>query len=485
MNSIQRRLTLTLVALCCLLWGGGSLAAYLTIRAGLVSEFDRAHTTDIDALSNMAEQSEQGLKFDATGEYMPAFQREDRPDYFQLWQTDGAVLYRSPAWQGDLPRAAGTLASPKFWNVTLPDGLRGRAVGVRFVPNEDEDTPRTPGGPALIKEVILVAAFHRHELDARLHYLGMVLLLVGMAIAVATMVVVPLVVRRGLWPLSALAERAASIDASSLQMRFQTDNMPAELLPIMKRLNDLLARLEASFTRERRFSADVAHELRTPIAELRTLAEVALKWPDEVTAEALKDALQIALQMETIATGLMALARCEGSLLPVRPERVSVGELLEEVLHPLAAQAHAKQLAVTVEVPKDACWFTDRATLRSIFTGLLSNAVDHTQSATSVKARVENNGASQRLLISNRCGSLVQEDISHLFERFWQKNEARSSTHHCGLGLALARAYAQSLGMTLEAQLNHTEIIFILSGASPCTGADLAQEPPRQVDSQF
>jgi two-component system sensor histidine kinase QseC len=60
-----------------------------------------------------------------------------------------------------------------------------------------------------------------------------------------------------------------------------------------------------------------------------------------------------------------------------------------------------------------------------------------------------------------------------LFERFWRKDEARSSPEHCGLGLTLARAYAQSLGMTLDAQLNHTDIIFILSGASPCLDAEV------------
>src|SRR5262249_56086190 len=145
MSSIQRRLTLALAALCCVLWLGGGVAAYLTMRHGLIREFDYAHVTDINSLSNMTEQNPTGLKFDSTGEYMPAFRREERPDYFQLWETDGTVLYRSPALEGDLPRDAGTLTSPKFWNVVLPDGLNGRTVGVRFVPKEYDDIPGRPG----------------------------------------------------------------------------------------------------------------------------------------------------------------------------------------------------------------------------------------------------------------------------------------------------------------------------------------------------
>jgi hypothetical protein len=161
MNSIQRRLTVALAGLCGLLWSSGSVAAYLAMRSGLVREFDRAHLTDINSLANMTEQNEAGLKFDSTGEYMPAFRREERPDYFQLWETDGSVLYRSTALEGDLPKDAGTLTSPKFWNVILPDGLEGRAAGARFIPKEDEDIPRRPGTPPLTREVILDSCFHR------------------------------------------------------------------------------------------------------------------------------------------------------------------------------------------------------------------------------------------------------------------------------------------------------------------------------------
>ena len=473
MNSIQRRLSLTLGVICCLLWCGGSLAAYLALRAGLISQFDLALKTDIQALANMTEQSEAGFKFDSSGEFMPKFQREDHPDYFQIWEPDGSTLYRSPSLEEnhDLPQRFGTLQSPKFWNVALPDGSNGRAVGIRFVPKEDEDTPRAPNAPPLTKEVTVVAGFHRAELDSRLHYLGTVLLLVGAALAAATAMAVSAIVRRGLRPLSVLAERAGTIDASSLELRFPSDNIPSELQPIAQRLNDLLARLEASFARERRFSADVAHELRTPIAELRSLAEVALKWPDDINPATLSEALNIALQMESIATGLMALARCEGSLLKLRPERVPLATLFDEAYQPLEAKAHAKQLAVDLDVPQDACWHTDRTTLRSIIGNLLSNAVDHTEPATSVKARVDKNGASERLLISNPSNGLAPDDIPHLFERFWQKDAARSSPDHCGLGLALARAYAQSLGMKLDAELKHTEIIFILSQAKPGYGA--------------
>jgi len=403
---------------------------------------------------------------------MPAFRREEHPDYFQLWETDGSVLYRSPALEGDLPKDAGTLTSPKFWNVILPDGLKGRAVGVRFIPKDDEDMPRRPGTPLAAQEVVLVACFHRDELDQRLRYLGMVLLLVGAGIAVAAVVAVGLIVRRGLRPLSALAARTAAIDASSLQLRLPTKELSAELLPIANRLNDLLARLEGSFTRERRFSADVAHELRTPIAELRALAEIGLKWPEDrqSTHSALQDALAIALQMESISTGLMALARCEGNLLVVSRERVAVHALIRDVLRSLRIKAHEKQLEVAVDLPEPACWFTDRTALRSIISNLVTNAIDYSPPQSLIRVRLGKNGDVQELAISNPNLHVTSEDVPFLFDRFWRKDPARSSQLHSGLGLAVAKAYAQSLGMKLRAELNHTEIIFTLSNASLCNG---------------
>ena len=93
----------------------------------------------------------------------------------------------------------------------------------------------------------------------------------------------------------------------------------------------------------------------------------------------------------------------------------------------------------------------------------------HTPPASTVKAHLENNGAGERLLISNPSNGLAPDDIPHLFERLWQKDAARSSPDHCGLGLALAKAYAESLGLKLDAALDRGEIIFALSEATSCT----------------
>ncbi len=467
---MERRLTIALALVCCVLWSAGGLALYWLLRADLVGEFDRTSQVTVERLATFAEYSLGRIAFDSSGELLPAFERADRPDYFQVWLPDGSTLARSPSLaEGALPADAGSSKAPRFWNVTLPDGRPGRAAGIRFVPHEDEDAPGGASGHAGLDEVTLVVARDRADLDLKLRQLAAALWIVGILTVGTTSLLGGLVVRRGLLPLSRLAVHAATIDASSLTLRFPTDHMPTELLPIGHRLNDLLARLDASFARERRFSADVAHELRTPIAELRTLAEVALKWPDDVGAarSALQDALEVALQMESIATGLLSLARCEGGLLPLRLEAVRFDAMVEELWQPLADQARAKKLSVTLDVPDGASWHTDPLAARVIVGNLLANAVEYTPAAGEVCVRLQGDNGSKRLSVSNTTDHLRSEDVPHLFDRFWRKDLSRTSSTHCGLGLALAKAYAESLGLRLTAALTgRGELIVELSGSA-------------------
>jgi two-component system sensor histidine kinase QseC len=463
-KSIQHRLIFTVGVAYCLLWSIGGLAVYLVVRAGYVAEFDRVLKANVQALATMTNQKAGQVESDYSQELMPGFTHGRHPDYFQLWLPDGSTQKRSPSLaSNDLPLRAGTINKPMFWNMTLPDGLPGRAVGIHFVPQFDEEEPVTSAA-VFTNEVTLVVARHRGNLDERLQELGAALLLVGGSMIVATVLIVVIAVRYGLRPLWDLGERAERIDASSLQLRFATEKMPTELLPIAERLNQLLARLEQSFTRERRFSADVAHELRTPIAELRTATEVALKWPEDVeaTQNTLQELLAIALQMETIVTGLLALARCEAGQLPVHLEPVSLLPLIEEVFRPLSDKARSRQIVSSVHVKEDACWQADPTLLRAIVKNLVSNAVQYCTSGGTIRLSVEGD----RLSISNTTDDLTADDLPYLFERFWRKDPARSSNLHSGLGLALAKAYATMLGLKLRAELDDSkQIALVLSGA--------------------
>lgn len=450
MRTIRRQLTWKLLLAFALPLVLGGIAVFLSTRAALLEEFDTALHTRALAIVTVTTQKGERIDVDVTDSFMRESDEEDAPGFFQMWYTDGTTLKRSAsAPASGLPARFGTLDRPKFWNVTLPSGSAGRAMGFKFTPKISKKEPPSsaPG------EIILVVASDRHELNETLATLAVALLGCGAGLLALTVVVVPRLLRRELAPLDALAEQATHINADSLATRFPTNSLPGELTPISSRLNDLLARLEQSFERERRFSADLAHELRTPIAELRTLAEVALKWPETREAATDREALAIAMQMEGVVTRLLAVLRNEHAQLPLLTERVHLAPLLESVWRPFAERATNKQLKVTRAVPDGAEVETDPVLLRSILTNLVDNAMEYTPRGGAVRIEAEAETTQFTLQVTNTCDDLTAQDVSHFSERFWRKDSARSDRHHSGLGLSLVKAFSGRLGLRLEARL--------------------------------
>ena len=288
--------------------------------------------------------------------------------------------------------------------------------------------------------MVLVVAADRRDLDHTLAMLAALLSGCGLLLLGATSVVVPRVLRRELAPLDALAGRAARIDADTLSVRFPTEGLPAELLPISQRLNDLLSRLERSFERERQFSGDLAHELRTPIAELRSVAELALKWPESRDASTDRDALQIAIQMEGIVTRLLELLRSERGQLSISTEAVPLDAVLRGVWRTFADRAAARRVHVTWDVPDGAVVETSPVMLRSILANLVENAVKYTPEGSSIRIRARVEAPHFEVRVSNRVDDLTPDDLPKLFDRLWRRDPARSGAGHSGLGLSIAVA---------------------------------------------
>ncbi|MCX6954424.1 MAG: sensor histidine kinase N-terminal domain-containing protein [Verrucomicrobia bacterium] len=453
MNSLRRQLTRTLLGAITVLLGTALVAMALLVRHALLGSFDAALQTKTLAVSSLVETEDGRVQFDFSDDFLRGFGAEGPRTYFEIWDAAGVVIARSPSLaKGDLPREAlGREAPGPAWALNLPGGGRGRAVGIDFTVK-----PSNPAQPMIpAPRVQLVVATDSAETEATLLRLLATFAGCGALLIAAVWLVVPWALRRGLAPLDEFGSEVARLTADTLSAPVSVAGLPVELRSVAERLNELLARLAKSFERERRFSADLAHELRTPLAELRSLAECALKWPEARDPATDRDVLEIALQMEVLVSRMLQLARGEHQQLAAVLVPVDLPGLVSEVWRPLAARAEARGLRATFAVEPGTV-SADAVLLRGILQNLFENAVAHAPAGTEIRVSGASaaDGQGYVLRCANAAGDLTPEDVGQLFERFWRKESARSTGgRHLGLGLSLARMFALAMRWRLTAAL--------------------------------
>jgi signal transduction histidine kinase len=266
---------------------------------------------------------------------------------------------------------------------------------------------------------------------------------------------VRVVVERALKPVNELARRAEEIGPANLDYRFDIARLPEELRLICQRLNELLERLDQAFRRERRLNADIAHELRTPIAELRSLTEVACRWPTdtEQTASYFIDAHTIAMKMGALVDTLMSLARAGGKIGIPQNESVALAAIIESSFSSQQETIDRRQLHVSIEFSASCPIVTNRLIFTRMIDNVVSNAVNYASHGGRIECRAQCHGTQCQFTIGNSNDSLAADDVPQMFDAFWRKDAARSDSEHTGLGLALVAEYAAQLGIAVSAHL--------------------------------
>jgi signal transduction histidine kinase len=460
MRSLRRQLTIGLLAAFTLLLGVGGALVYWAVRESLYGQFDSALRLKALVVVTDTQISNGRVRVHFSDRFLREFDRTVATDFFQVFDAQGDTVAKSDSlgtWR--LPgKLKGPLEKPVYWNLTLPNGDRGRAIGIEF-------QPRVRSGE-LSQLITVVVVANRQPLLDTLAKLRTVLVSCGAGLLGLTAIVVPIVLRRDLRPLGEVAARAAQIDARSLSHRFPIETMPAELRPVGEKLNELLARLEASFERERRFSSDLAHELRTPLAELRSQAELALKWPEERSPDTDKTVLEIAIQLEMLISRLLTLSRAEQAQGSLHRAEVRLKTLVEEQLRRQASHVANRRLTVEHTLTEDAVVTTDPVLLESILSNLIGNAVAYAPEQSRVHVTHTQHNGCFVFSVSNFAPELAPTDLPLMFDRFWRKDKARTGSDHAGLGLALSRSFAHALGFSIDATLSADGVLTLsLRGA--------------------
>ena len=280
-------------------------------------------------------------------------------------------------------------------------------------------------------------------------------------------------VLRGLAPLSDLRRQIDDLDPASLDQRVRLRRPPSELAPVVTALNQRLDALEEAFVRERRTTAHIAHELRTPIAELRSLTEVALQFPDDVTLtkQGLEQGHEAALHMSKIVEAVLRLARARAPGEGAEPESVVLAPLVESAWGALRSTAASREQTLQREIADDLVAHADRQATEALIANLLDNAVRHAPAGSTMQVSGRRAEGGIVLEIANPCTDLDETDLDRLAEPFWRKDAARSASEQGGLGLALARAWAGAAGIDLAFTLG--EGVFTASLQLP-----VSRDPP-------
>ncbi|MFN8495761.1 MAG: ATP-binding protein [Caldilineaceae bacterium] len=256
-------------------------------------------------------------------------------------------------------------------------------------------------------------------------------------------------VARALAPVDYITRTAQRISAEDLSARLNLPTTTDEVGRLATTLDAMLARLEASFRRERQFTADASHELRTPLTAMQAILGVirAERRTPEDYEQALSDLSEETDRLRSMVEDLLRLARGDVRKNTTR-ERVDLSLLLMDVSDSMAPLAEAKGLTLTCTVPAELTVQGDTDDLIRLFVNLLDNAVKYTeQGAITVTARTDAHCI--RVMVSDTGIGIPPEHLPHIFDRFYRVDSARTS-QGAGLGLALALEIARAHGGDIQ-----------------------------------
>jgi heavy metal sensor kinase len=365
-------------------------------------------------------------------------------DLFQVCDAQGVWLYRSvPLENGDVP-------------IPLPQSLPPHGV------SED----RTVGGSDLrflARRVDVLGKPYTIQVAVPMDELREGLSGYAWALMILTPAVLSLATAGGWWmsrralrPVDQIIDAARSIGEQSLAQRLPVPETRDELQRLSETLNQMLARIESAFRRVTEFTADASHELRTPIALIRTTAEVALRKSraNEEYRQALEDVHAESVRTTELIENLLMLARADAGKAAIERREIDLVPIVHEASQQGQKLAQAKSLAFRADIP-DAEVHTlgDASALRRLLLIVIDNAVKYTPEG-EIRVRLSSSANGRpEIQVSDTGVGISEPDLSRVFERFYRADKSRNrDSGGAGLGLSIAKWIADVHQGSIEAR---------------------------------
>jgi len=423
-----------------------ALATYFT-RGQLRAAFDaglHGRAMSVAALIRYSEEGNHELIFD--GELSPPSLDRRHPDFYQIVDESGHVIGASSNWPGNLPGPS--KPGRQYWDVTV-DGIHYRTVRLDHLPVLDREGPDTKSNATIT--VIYAAPTDEFREDlwhaAILTLAGSLLLL-----AIAT-VVVAWAIRQGLSPLATLAVSAERVSASDWNLNLPEDaTATEELAPLTRAMETMLATLYRAFSSQQEFLANAAHELKTPVAILKSTLQSLVQVPRSADEYRLR--IEIALEdvarIEKLIHSMLRLARAEQSAAGHRRQDlipVDLAVSCEQSADRLGAFAAAGGVRIEVQTENHPTIKADPEDLELIWNNLLENAIRYSKKSSRVLVTVSEQDHNAQVTVQDWGSGIAESELTHIFDRFHRADASRTrETGGYGLGLAITKAMVNAYG---------------------------------------
>jgi signal transduction histidine kinase len=468
--SIRSRLIFWIGSVVTLILAAGSYFIYQTASSNSYREIDK-NLVSIMELEALELEIVDGR---VIHEWLSDIENDDlrvQSAYIQTWDETTGETKRSPALKGlDLPHFS-DFVGLHFSNILLPNGHHGRVIAKSIFPVvewvDQSLVPATPveSMPFYMAIAVDVEASH----DALKRLVGVLLLGLVFSLLVS-IVTIRLIIMSSFRSLVQLEQVIRRIDVNNPKDVFEIPrNLPLEVSGLVTQYRDLFFRISRVRERERDFSTNVAHELRTPLAGLEATLEQALVTEREAAdyRQRIIEALQIASSMGELVNRLMWFSRLQNRSELVEQGDVDLAQIVVTRLAILSDEISERGLDVQAELAEDLpTLHSDETLLGILVNNVIGNAVAHSDPGTEVLITLSQALGQICCVVSNNCADFDAAELPRLYDAFYRADSARSgNVRHSGIGLSLAREITKLL--QLEIDLSYAAPVFTVKVLFP------------------
>jgi heavy metal sensor kinase len=438
---IRLRLTAWYFAILAVVLSAFGVSAYLAMRHSIRKTVDEELVIRAEGVHQLIERTiARGAKADLPEGLREHTELRQGGALLQVSDGQGNWLYRS------------TVMSD--YGVPRPSTVPKRATEFtgRDVPLRIWTQQVTVGG----ESYLIQSAFEMDDFYEALQHFELLLLISIPSLLVCAAAGGYWISTRALAPVDQITQTARTISAQNLSSRLVVPDTGDELQRLSETLNGMLERLDAAFKKVTQFTADASHELRTPVAVMRTRAELALR--KARSADEYRDVIaEVLAELEktsALLDQLMFLARADSGAETLHFAATDVSEVLREACHQGSALAEAKQIGFQEQIPGDSLWIQgDASSLRRLFLILIDNAVKYTPANGNVAVSLQRNDGYAIAQVRDTGIGIAETDLPNVFERFYRADKARTrESGGVGLGLSIGRWITEVHAGTIEVQ---------------------------------